>query len=76
MSHAVPTPVNEKLVELIKLQTTGGVHGVEGTTKYSGEELAASVGVVVPIDYTSWGLVAALVAVVAHQLLPTGVFRI
>lgn len=70
MSRAVPTPVNEKLVELIKLETKGAVHGVEGTTKYSGEELAAAVRVVVPIDYSSWGLVVAMVAVVAYQLLP------
>ena len=73
MSHAVPTPVNEKLVELIKLETSGGVGGRKAP-KYSGEELAAAVGVVVPIDYASWGLVAALVAVAAYQLLPTGSF--
>ena len=70
MSHAVPTPVNEKLVELIKLETSGG----RKAPKYSGQELAAAVGVVVPIDYASWGLVAALVAVAAYQLLPTGSF--
>ena len=64
---AVPTPVNEKLVELIKSESAVGADGSTGAgrtaVKYSGGELAEAVGVVVPFDYGSWAIAAALLAI-------------
>ena len=41
--------------------------------KYSGEELAEAVGVIVPVDYASWALAVAVASVVTYRLLSAGV---
>ena len=73
----MPTPVNAKLVELVKSETAAGVDGSSAAgrkaAKYSGEELAEAVGVIVPVDYASWALAVAVASVVTYRLLSAGV---